>query len=167
LGGIGGPIGGVGLCGPTAFCGGDGWAGGTPAAASTAVLNACGDGISKPILSTLWKAYICQAGCVTGEFFGFRLFQLMSTMRAARPTARPALSVDQLCTRPFDPVIPRLMFFCGLNPTDPLVAREGRNILPCCQRMRVRRQDLSQIRRHVVDHTSGDLFFGHRFNKLH
>jgi hypothetical protein len=60
------------------------------------------------------------------------LHLFISTMGTARPATRPTLSVYKLRARSFDPARPRLRFLCGLNPTYPLVARDGRNILPCC-----------------------------------
>jgi hypothetical protein len=66
-----------------------------------------------------------------------------STMNATDPTTRPALSVYKLRARSLDPTTPRLRFLGGLNPADPLIAREWRNILPCCSRRAVRRKGLS------------------------
>jgi hypothetical protein len=88
----------------------------------------------------------------------------ISTMMAAGPTTRAAFSVYKLRARPFDPAASRLRFFGRLNPADPLVAPERRIIFPFCQRLRVRSKGFSQIRRHFVYCTGGDLFLGHGFD---
>jgi len=87
-------------------------------------------------------------------------------MNATGPTTRPALSVSKLRARPLDPVAPRLRFLGGLNPADPLIAREGRNTLPCRSRRWGRSKDFSQIRWHSVHRSGGDSFFGHKIEPL-
>lgn len=52
-------------------------------------------------------------------------------MRATGPATRPTLSCFKLSARPFNPTISCLLFFGRLNPTDPLIARQRGNILPC------------------------------------
>ena len=49
------------------------------------------------------------------------------------------------------------------NPADPLVAREGRNILPFRERGSIRNENLSQIRGYAVYRAMGDCFPGHGF----
>ena len=54
----------------------------------------------------------------------------LSTMGAAFPTAGPTHSALELGERVPDTDIPRLRPFAGRNPTNPLVAREWRDIFP-------------------------------------
>jgi len=83
-------------------------------------------------------------------------------MRTTGPTARPALSVYKTRARPLYPATPRLCFHRGLNPADPLIAREWRNILPCYSRRWRRNKDFSQIRWHFVCRDGGNSFLGHK-----
>src|SRR5262249_36631301 len=55
-------------------------------------------------------------------------------MRTARPTTGSPLSVFEAGTAPFDPVSSCFCFFGRLDPADPLIARERRNVLPRLQR---------------------------------
>ncbi len=72
-----------------------------------------------------------------------KLALTISTMGATSPTTRPALSVNKLRAHPLDPVTPCLRFLSGLNPADPLIAREWCNILPCCLRRSGKSKGLS------------------------
>ena len=83
-------------------------------------------------------------------------------MNTASPTTRPAHSASKLRECLLDTDTPRLRFFAGRNPAYPLVAREWRNIFPCCSRRQGRSNGFSQIRRHFMYHTTGDSFFGHK-----
>jgi len=91
-----------------------------------------------------------------------RRFRLFLTMRATRPTTRPAHSLYKLRACPFDSATPRLRFPGGLNPANPLIAREWRNILPRRPCRWGRSKDFSQIRRHFVHRSSGNFFFVHK-----
>jgi hypothetical protein len=82
-------------------------------------------------------------------------------MRAAGPAARPALSLHKPRARPLDPPAPCFRLFGILDPADPLITRERRNILPRGQRSRVGRQGLAQIIWCFVYYAGGDVFFGH------
>src|SRR3989344_3941360 len=80
-------------------------------------------------------------------------------MNATCPTTRPAFPFDKLRARSLDPVTPRLGLLGGLNPAYPLIAREWRNILPCCSHRPARSKGLSQIHWHSMNHASGDIFY--------
>jgi len=56
---------------------------------------------------------------------------LESAVGASGPTTGAALSVLKAWTAPLDPAASRFCFLGRLNPTDPLVACERCNILPC------------------------------------
>ena len=64
-------------------------------------------------------------------------------MSATSPTTMPTLSLYKLCACPLDPMDPRLWFFCGVNPTDPFIARKWCDILPYYLRHRSRNNGLS------------------------
>ena len=82
------------------------------------------------------------------------------TMQTPSPTTRPVFSGDQLLKPPLDPVTSGLRFLGGRDPTDPLIARERRNIAPYRSRRRRLNQGLSQIPRHGMYHTTGDFVVG-------
>ena len=83
-------------------------------------------------------------------------------MRAAGPAAGPPLSVSEVGAAPFDAVSSRFGFFCRLDPADPFIAREGRDVLPRRQRFGVGGQRLFQVRGQVMDHAARDRLFAHR-----
>ena len=58
-------------------------------------------------------------------------------------------------------LLSRLDLLDDSDPTNPLIPRERRNVLPCRQRLGVRNQSLFHISRQIMDHTTGN-FFGHR-----
>ena len=84
---------------------------------------------------------------------------MISTMRTARPTTGSPLSVFEVGTAPFDPASSCFRPFCRLDPADPFIARERRNVLPRLQRFCVGGQCPFQVRGQVMDHTARDLFF--------
>src|SRR5688572_27165557 len=88
---------------------------------------------------------------------------VISTMRTAGPTTGPALTVFEAGTAPFDAAGSSFCFFGRLDPADPLVARERRNVLPRLQRFRVEDQSLFQVSGQVMDHTARDIFFAQSF----
>ena len=55
---------------------------------------------------------------------------ITSPMRAAGPTTRPAHSALELREGFLDADIPRFGFFAGGHPTDPLIARQRRDVVP-------------------------------------
>src|SRR5262245_57172863 len=79
---------------------------------------------------------------------------MISTMRTARPTTGSPLSVFEAGTAPFDPVSSCFCFFGRLDPADPLIARERRNVLPRLQRFCVGGECLFQVGRQIMDHTA-------------
>ena len=88
---------------------------------------------------------------------------MISPMRTARPTTGPSLSVFEVGTAPCDPAGSRVCFFGRLDPADPLIARERRNVLPRLQRFRVGGQSLFQVRGQVMDRAACDVFFAQSF----
>ena len=75
-------------------------------------------------------------------------------MRTARPTTGSSLSVSEAGTAPFDPVSPCFRLFGRLDPANPFIARQRRNVLPRLQRFCVGGKCLFQVRRQVVDHAA-------------
>ncbi len=78
-----------------------------------------------------------------------------SSMRTARPAARPPHPFFELRAQPFDMLPPCLIFLDGDGPADPLVARERRYVFPS-------RQCLSEISRKIMCDSSEDLNGCHR-----
>ena len=68
----------------------------------------------------------------------YRYAVFISAVRTAWPATRPAHSFFQFRTYTLDVLPSGFWFLDGDNPADPLVAREGRNILPFCPCGRVR-----------------------------
>ena len=85
-----------------------------------------------------------------------------SSMRTARPAARPPHPFFELRAHPFDMLPPCLIFLDGDGPADPLVARERRYVFPSRQCLRVRRDRFSEISRKVMYDASGDSNGFHR-----
>ncbi len=79
---------------------------------------------------------------------------MISTMWTARPTTGSPLSVFEAGTAPFDPASSCFRPFCRLDPADPFIARERRNVLPRLQRFCVGGQCPFQVRGQVMDHTA-------------
>jgi hypothetical protein len=79
---------------------------------------------------------------------------MISTMRTAGPTTGSALSVFEAGTAPFDSASSRFCFFGRLDPADPFIARERRNVLPRLQCFCVGGQCLFQVCGQVMDHTA-------------
>jgi hypothetical protein len=88
---------------------------------------------------------------------------MISTMRTARPTTGSPLSLSEAGTAPFDPASSCLCLFGRLDPANPFIARQRRNVLPRLQRFCVGDQCLFQVRGQVMDHTARDLFFAQSF----
>ena len=55
----------------------------------------------------------------------------------------------------------------GSTAQYPFIARQGCSILPSCQRLRIRKEGASSIRRYVVHHAGGNLFAGHCFSLMY
>jgi len=85
-----------------------------------------------------------------------------SSMRTARPAARPPHPFFELRAHPFDMLPPCLIFLDGDSPADPLVARERRYVFPGGQCLPVGRDRLSEISRKVMYDSFGDSNGCHR-----
>src|ERR1700747_3186505 len=79
-----------------------------------------------------------------------------SSMRTARPAARPPHPFLEFRAHPFDMLPSRLIFLDGDSPADPLIARERRYVFPSRQRRRVGCDRLAEISRKVMYDSSGD-----------
>jgi hypothetical protein len=88
----------------------------------------------------------------------------VSAVGTAWPATRPAHSFLKFraCSRNVLPSSFR--FLDGEYPADPLIAREGRNVLPLYPCHRVRNENSPQIRWHMVYRATGDCFFAHEFH---
>jgi hypothetical protein len=82
-------------------------------------------------------------------------------VRATRPAARPALSVEKAFGDLAKMIRSRLFFLHDRHPTDPFVPREGREVVPLFKNCRIGHQGFPQIRRYIVDYAAGDHAFGH------
>ena len=62
---------------------------------------------------------------------------LISAVRTAWPATRPAHSFFELATYPLNVLPSGFRFLDGYNPTDPLIARQRRDVLPlgACHRV--------------------------------
>ena len=67
----------------------------------------------------------------------------ISAVRTARPATGPARSFFKFRAYTLNVLPSGFRFLDGDNPADPLIAREGRNILPFCPRGRVRNENFS------------------------
>jgi hypothetical protein len=68
---------------------------------------------------------------------------LVSAVGTAWPATRPAHSFLKFHAYPLNVLSSGFRFLDGDNPAYPLIAREWRNILPLCQRRRVRNENCS------------------------
>src|SRR4051794_38005624 len=82
-------------------------------------------------------------------------------MLAPRPAAGPALTFLQLFLRSPNAALPCRLPLGVLDPADELVAGQGRDVLPCTERRLVADQRLPQIRRQLVNHSTGDSLATH------
>ena len=83
-------------------------------------------------------------------------------MHTAGPTTGPTHATFELRECLLDTDTPRLRFFAGRDPADPLIACKGRDVFPHRSRRRRLYEGLSQIIRHGMHHAPGDSFLGHR-----
>lgn len=88
--------------------------------------------------------------------FDRRTHRLVRAMNAANPTTRSTLPFLELIAQPLKMLFSGLLFLDGGDPTDPLVARQRRQALPCSQDGSIRSQALSQVSRQLVDSAAGD-----------
>jgi len=77
------------------------------------------------------------------QFVAMEGSQLFGAMRATGPTTRPPHSAFHLGERLLDTDSSRLCLFPGGHPTNPLITRKGRNVLPYRLRCRSRQNGLS------------------------
>jgi hypothetical protein len=82
-------------------------------------------------------------------------------MRTAGPTARPSLSFFEFCARPFDVVAPSLGLLHRLDPANPFIAGERRYVFPFGERRFVGNEDVSKVRRKLVNDAGADAHLGH------
>src|ERR1700753_1543307 len=73
-------------------------------------------------------------------------------MSAPRPATGPAQAFFQLLLGPADATLSSHVLLGILDPTDELVARQGRDVLPRSERLRVIDQLCPQICGHLVPH---------------
>lgn len=64
-------------------------------------------------------------------------------MNTTQPATRPAHPFLEFADRPFNVLLPRLVFLDGGDPADPLIARKGCKILPDCQCRSIGRESFS------------------------
>ena len=80
---------------------------------------------------------------------------------APRPTAGPALAFVQLLLRPSDASLSGHLLLGILDPTDELVARQGRDVLLGSERRAVGDQRLAEVCRQLVHHAAGHSLAAH------
>src|SRR3954469_8084577 len=78
-------------------------------------------------------------------------------MLAAGPATGPALAVAQAFAAPGDPLAPRFGLFRGLDPADPFVASQRRNVAPGRQCAGVPRQRGPEVVRQLVNDAAGNV----------
>ena len=81
---------------------------------------------------------------------------LVLSMRAPKPTTRPALSFQQFGTHSLDVLAPGFCFLRPEHPADPLIAGKRSEVFPSRQNLWARNQDASQVHRDGMDHSAGD-----------
>src|SRR6266542_4997774 len=77
-------------------------------------------------------------------------------MRAAKPTTRPPLSLQQFGTHSLDVLAPRFCFLRPEHPADPLIAGKRGEVFPRRESLWGGNQDASQVHRDGMDHSAGD-----------
>ena len=82
-------------------------------------------------------------------------------MSTTGPAAGAAHAALELRDSFLDTDTSRLRLLAGGDPTDPLIARERRNIFPHCSSRRRLNQGLLPIIRHCMNRTVVELVFGH------
>ena len=87
---------------------------------------------------------------------GRRAQLLVLSMRAAKPTAGPSLSLQQFGSHTLDMLAPRFCFLRPEHPADPLIAGKRGEVFPSRENLRAINQDTSQVHRDGMDHSAGD-----------
>src|SRR5438445_1281301 len=77
-------------------------------------------------------------------------------MRAAKPTTRPPLSLQQLGSHALDVLAPRFCFLRPEHPADPLIAGKRGEVFPRRQNLWGGNQDAPQVHRDAMDYSAGD-----------
>ena len=109
--------------------------------------------------------------CRRGESFCFssfihrrarwRLLPAALAVLAPRPTAGPALAFLQLLLSSADAALSGRLLLGIVDPTDELVARQGRDVLPGSERRAVGDQRRAQVCRQLVHHAAGHSLAAH------
>ncbi len=77
-------------------------------------------------------------------------------MRAAKPTTRPPLSLQQFGSHSLNMLAPCFCFLRPEHPADPLIAGKRGEVFPRRQSLWAGYQDPSQVHRDGMDHSAGD-----------
>lgn len=77
-------------------------------------------------------------------------------MNASNPTTGAALPFLEVLNKTVDVLLSCFGFLHGRDPTNPLVAREGCEVLPCCTNCCIGGEHVSQVRRNSVGSAGGD-----------
>lgn len=91
-------------------------------------------------------------------------------MRTPRPTARAVFAVGEVCAGAFQSLGSRLFLAGGVDPADPFVARQRRDVFPRCASFRRGQKHVPQICGQGMEHTGGGFFLGHEpfyYNSLY
>src|SRR5258705_5147777 len=92
-----------------------------------------------------WRAACCSSSIPRGRW---RLPASRLAVLAPRPTAGPALAFLQLLLSPANAALSGRLLLGIVDPTDELVARQGRDVLPGSERRAVGDQRRAQVCRH-------------------
>src|SRR5260370_10446741 len=99
----------------------------------------------------------CRSFAAAAEHPADRRAQLLVlSMRAAKPTTRPPLSLQQFGSHTLDVLAPRFCFLRPEHPADPLIARKRGEVFPRRQSLWGGNQDAFQVHRDGMDHSAGD-----------
>lgn len=86
---------------------------------------------------------------------------LALSVRAARPTARSALSPFELFLSSSDAPLAGRRLLRVFNPADELVASQRRDVVPSLQRRRVTDKRGAQVGRKLMNYATGHRYSGH------
>ena len=87
-------------------------------------------------------------------------------MNATNPTTRSVLAFLKLIDESCNVFVPCLILFHTRHPTNPLVSRERRQTLPCCEGRFVSKERRAQISWHVVRCTARHSGFRHTLRNI-
>src|SRR5260370_41805912 len=77
------------------------------------------------------------------------------SMRAAKPTTRPPLSLQQFGPHSLDVLASGFCFLRPEHPADPLIAGKRGEVFPRLESLWAGEQDASQVHREGMDHAAG------------